>query len=517
MAPREHFSLFSYNIERPYPFRWFTPAAGVGFVLFTTLFSFLNFGSTGFYLVVQSSSNPNATIAENVWLRHWPSFTSHNVQPTCQAVNLPINSQFFTNHTALTYTLTSVWQQEGRNVTFLPSLTYFNNVLENCVITSIEIDVEAMDRSANQIAYSEWGETIRSYITCSIQNFNSTTLFNLTQKYNYVPADVTFEDIGQFVGSNFLERNKTSKASLWWGESLMSTYWAVVSGAMQTIRKNQTENGQAGIRKGTLPFTRDYDATADITSNSFFRVDFRFIVDRGLGNFAVIHPGTYNYNSSLSGGIATLMLQEAYPNIWMYMDRLAKSAYSTILLDLGQNSTSPNILTNATALQFYTELFSDLPFIANAHPGPATEEYSTLKTATGQLGTTPSVISTEYLCQVPQRKAAGTLFISVLVADLVLLQALWRLFKLGTEYIFLRKIPKVQYCEGCGAQDGIVPRWHDHLRQGADTLAESSDDVALSTLEPSVRLRGARGRQRSVSEQSLLEEDSIHSRAPHSS
>lgn len=457
--------------------------------------------------MVQSSSNPNATIVENVWLRHWPSYISRNIQPTCQAVNLPINSQFFTNQTALTCTLTGVWQQDGGNVNLLPTLTYFNNVLENCVITSIEIDVEAMDRSANQIAYSEWGETIRSYITCSIQNSNSTTLFNLTQEYDYVPTEVAFADIGQFVGSNFLERNKTSKASLWWGESLMSTYWAIVSGAMQIIRENQTENGQAGIRKGTLPFTRDYDATADITNNNFFRVDFRFIVDHGLGNFAVIFPGTYNYNSSLSGGLVTLMSQEAYPNIWLYMDRLAKSAYSTILLDLGQNSTLPNILTNTTALQFYTELFSNPPFIANAHPGPATEDYNTLKAAMGQLGTTLSVISTEYLCQVPQRKTAGNLFISVLVADLVLLQALWRLFVLGTDYIFLRKVPKVQYCEGCAAQDDNAPQWHDHLRQGADTLAESSGDVALSTLKPSVRLTGAKVRQRSVSEQSLLEGD----------
>jgi hypothetical protein len=144
---RQHSSLFSYNITRPYPFRWFTPVAIVLVVLFTVFFSFLNFVSTGFDLVVLTSLNPNASIAKGVWLEHWPSYISHNVQPTCQAVNLPINSQFFTNQTALTYTLAGVWKQDDKDVIILPSLNYFNNVLENCEVTSIQIDFEALDRS----------------------------------------------------------------------------------------------------------------------------------------------------------------------------------------------------------------------------------------------------------------------------------------------------------------------------------------------------------------------------------
>lgn len=242
----------------------------------------------------------------------------------------------------------------------------------------------------------------------------------------------------------------------------MSTYWGIVGGAMQSIRENQTANGQPAIRKGTLPFTPD-DSATDITSRDSFRMDFRFVVDQGLGKFGAIYPGSYidDYNatrpgSGVPGLVDSLASQKAYPNIWVYADNLGKSIYSTILIDLGQNSTSPNILTNATALQLYTALFPNPPFIshANARAGPATEDYNTLKDTTGPLGTTPSVISTEYLCQVPQRKTAGDLFISVLVADLVLLQTLWQLFKLGTSYIFLRKIPNSQHCEGCVAKAG---------------------------------------------------------------
>jgi hypothetical protein len=63
-------------------------------------------------------------------------------------------------------------------------------------------------------------------------------------------------------------------------------------------------------------------------------------------------------------------------------------------------------------------------FTLNAILGPANDSYEVLKEQTGPLGTSPSVISTKYLCQVLLQKPTGTLFISILVADLVFMQAL---------------------------------------------------------------------------------------------
>ena len=40
------------------------------------------------------------------------------------------------------------------------------------------------------------------------------------------------------------------------------------------------------------------------------------------------------------------------------------------------------------------------------------------------LGTSPSIISRKYLRQVPQRKPIRTIIVSVLIADLVFMQAL---------------------------------------------------------------------------------------------
>ena len=57
----------------------------------------------------------------------------------------------------------------------------------------------------------------------------------------------------------------------------------------------------------------------------------------------------------------------------------------------------------------------------SAQPGPARDSYEALKDQTGPL---QAVVFTKYLCQVPRRKSTGTLLLSILVADLVFMQAL---------------------------------------------------------------------------------------------
>lgn len=61
----------------------------------------------------------------------------------------------------------------------------------------------------------------------------------------------------------------------------------------------------------------------------------------------------------------------------------------------------------------------------------------------------PSVIVGQYLCQVPVLKPAGSLIVSILIADLVLLQALWQLVSLVAISFLERRQPKSQYCLGC--------------------------------------------------------------------
>jgi hypothetical protein len=226
----EYKSFFSYPVTRPFPFRWFTPVAVVGGIVFLALFTFMNFASSSYELIVQNSLDPNATISGHGWLHDYPSFLTTKVRPKCQPASLPVNSQFFTNKTALTYTLTSVWQQgtEGERI-ISPALTYHSNILQNCSIHAVEIDLASIDRSGNQIAFCEWGAVVRSYATCLIETPAGEVFFNLTQMYDYVPDSTSFDDLHRFLGTGFLSRNHTAQASLWWGESLMSTYWGAIT------------------------------------------------------------------------------------------------------------------------------------------------------------------------------------------------------------------------------------------------------------------------------------------------
>jgi hypothetical protein len=460
-----HSSFFAYNVTRPYPFKWFTPVVLIGVVIATTLFSFLNFVSTGYNLEVEYSTNPNATISDGIWFNHWPSFLTSKVQPTCQALDIQPNTKFFTNQTGLTYTLTNVWQPSTNEPSgILSSLTYYNNPIEDCVVQSIEINLESMDRSMAQFAWQDWGAVFRANVTCRVTSDAGQVDFTLLVDYDYVPDTVSYSS-GLYT---LLSIDKDTRASLWWGQSLLSMYWINLSLTMQQIGYNDTANNQIGIRKGNLLFTPstakprlfgtvnppDSTATDNITDLDYFDVDYRFLVDGGQGgsDYVTIYPGFNNFSTTLNN----LYYEKTYPNIWIQADSAAKSFQSTVLTDLGQKSSRiPNILTNATALQFFTSNFSKIMSSTtgiNALPGPAVTDYNSLKASTGLLGTTPSVISTNYLCQVPRRKATGSLIVAILLADLVFLQALWQLFLLITNTWLLTKEkqgPEVNYCEGC--------------------------------------------------------------------
>lgn len=56
-----HKSWFSYNVTKPYPFRWFTPVAFLGGVFLATLFSIVNLAGNGYQLKSVYTTDPNTT------------------------------------------------------------------------------------------------------------------------------------------------------------------------------------------------------------------------------------------------------------------------------------------------------------------------------------------------------------------------------------------------------------------------------------------------------------------------
>ena len=84
------------------------------------------------------------------------------------------------------------------------------------------------------------------------------------------------------------------------------------------------------------------------------------------------------------------------------------------------------------------------------HKSLANESFSAADAGNWNLGVAPAVLATTYMCQVPQAKPAGVLFLSVLIADLVLLQAIWLLFKLIMDGFFVKE--EMLVCRGCSRE-----------------------------------------------------------------
>lgn len=145
------------------------------------------------------------------------------------------------------------------------------------------------------------------------------------------------------------------------------------------------------------------------------------------------------------------------PDIGSQINYFAKSMYAMVLADLGQHSEQfqeSNVLLQPHLLEYLSANISVLkPQLNEAWwfpGGPATEPYNASSAAptAASLNITDSYIYTQYLCQIPTLKPTGPLLMSVIIADLVLLQTLWKLLNWGTTAWLERRDPQANYCEG---------------------------------------------------------------------
>ncbi|KAA6408587.1 MAG: hypothetical protein FRX48_07669 [Lasallia pustulata] len=191
---------------------------------------------------------------------------------------------------------------------------------------------------------------------------------------------------------SFLNTDPQAKASLWWGESLMSIYWANVPRHIQDIRTDGDMEDSV-LRKGTIYFKRHNlaDPVQDVINLDFWDVNYRFLTNE-ISSAGLLFPGNSGLKDNEPLSISNLAAYKSRPNIWLSTDGLVKSFYSTIMTDLGQTAPGPNVLLNETALDFYTCNFTDMfNHIANAIPGPGIKSYAETKGETGSLGTTPAM------------------------------------------------------------------------------------------------------------------------------
>ena len=271
----QHSSFFSYNVQRSYPFRWFTPVAIVGGIILIVLISFANFVASGYELTTVYSSDPSA-IDNGLWFKNWPEWLRNNINATCEPANLPVGSQFFTNQTALAYTMSSINTTKDGGSTTSPSLPYLDNVLKHCEVLNITMDFSCSQlQNPTQIASSACTIDVRAYSMCTFDGPNGLTTFNCSSLYN--PVQSWFSS----GSSSLIDINASSRASIWWAQQLLLAYWFdTLLVVFETL--NPWDNGNFSdynadkdILQGAANFYR-HEGQEDIAELDFFDLWFEF-------------------------------------------------------------------------------------------------------------------------------------------------------------------------------------------------------------------------------------------------
>jgi hypothetical protein len=153
----------------------------------------------------------------------------------------------------------------------------------------------------------------------------------------------------------------------------------------------------------------------------------------------------------------------------------AKIMHSLVAVDLGSKNT-PNLLLDDDDLQYALnapddmnrqppngllyvtdpasyENFAQIPWPGVPPPGqPDTlllsASYDSFSPLMGKLGTTEATIFTQYLCSILEEKSTGSMLLAILIADLVFLQAAWKILKWVAETILKRRDPGAMVCDG---------------------------------------------------------------------
>ncbi|KAF4895588.1 hypothetical protein CGCF415_v011868 [Colletotrichum fructicola] len=393
---------FEYPITRPYPFKWFTPVAIIGCVILTAVFSLVNLTSNGFDLKPLYTTDVNGTeaAANARWFNKPPFNWQGDMDVECQPYLLTVGDSFFTSNHGFRYKVKSIE---------LPTR-----------------DAESPDIQVTMEAEYE-GET--------------------EPVYDYV-----------------MDSNHKTRASVWWGTRLSNAYFiGILSAASQVPGVDVL--GETYLNRARLTFNRNLSKT-DIRSENFFDLGWTFQFENSyLQTLWMDLPyDTTPYNSDFWGS-PTLTESLHY----------SKIMHSLFALDLG-NCEPPNLLLDEDGLRYaimdpqntnrfpgallnnFTEpvqldngRFTKLPkpneagIDANV---PLNESYGTIQPLMGPLSCNKATIAAQYLCSVPKQKSVGVMLLAIILADLVFLQAAWKLLQWFADSRMANR-PQMKFCEGC--------------------------------------------------------------------
>lgn len=410
-------------------------------------------------MVAVETSDPNKTVAAKTFFSNWPSFMTGNSRPSCESKTLSVSNAYYTSNAAFSYKLDSIQATVDGKQQYYGDIPYYNNALRDCFVPNNEISFQGLDRSALQIARQQWGAELKSEINCTVDIPEGSRTIKLTTTYDLNSADFN-SALYRFPG-----RDQVSKSSLFWGESLLAWYYIkLTSDIYNATLSEQNAHPERKSYKGyvqyfppnsTIKHPEDYK-----NSSSFFRTDipgcfFVSFSDNGIEQ--VVHHCISE----------TKFVPFVNHTIWDTAETITKVLVSTLLADLGQ--TSPNILTDQELLALFSK---NIDTISTQQKGGskmwgwgnnlkisettlALTPYTAANATKYKLGIDISSISVTYLRQVPKMKSTGSLVFSVLIADFVLLQVLWKVFILIVDFVMYRQYPNMGACQGCekGSED----------------------------------------------------------------
>ncbi|KAI0503025.1 hypothetical protein F5B22DRAFT_630844 [Xylaria bambusicola] len=430
---------FSYPLRREYPYKWLTPLVAVGVLIAIASVLFVNIITQSYQLVATTTNDIRALRAEH----HSNSFFSilrRNTNVSCDYTSLPVNSEIFTRNYALPYTIRKVWQQyDNGTIENLGALPYREHALNDCNVTSVGITVNGKFSQGPLLnARSRVGLDIKPQAMCAIKvetpkQKNTNTYFILEGAYNLIDDR-----------PHFLLRNRTSSASLFWGESLLSLYYLVTSHAYYNASLSRPWGDpnnmySAYTYSAFINLTRQSTASVggpdEVISDDFFQ-----IYCTTENNLCL---NTTIPSLSQGGGTGVGHYGSPYPTIWPGVNILGKAMWFTAMTDLGQKDiTVPNMLADQNLL---VNLTSNLTNEVNAwlevqnssddrgststlDMSLATTTFDPSVTPAPALGVHTSYFSTNYICQKPMLKPAGTRVIAILSSSLILLDTIWKVF-----------------------------------------------------------------------------------------
>ncbi|KAF2095132.1 hypothetical protein NA57DRAFT_59879 [Rhizodiscina lignyota] len=459
-----HASFFSYSLERPYPFRWFTWIVVIGGIAFTALFSVLNVATNGYNLT---------TLRESHWYQRAPLSWLNNLQVTCQAQNLAVGSDFHTTNLGLSHHIQNVFGAEYSNGTRdnFAAIPYLGNYLHDCQVNEIRIKMFRVDNCSGPFcSWLSWRRsTATASTTCAIEAGSSSRL-NITTTWDAEPNNF----------DSFIQLDSREEASMWWGSVLLSMWF-------QSLRTQMAHSISLNDPFDWADITLGFDTSKDITSMDF--ITYLGSVGKNSGQLQWLNtdPNHWNFHPLSSFNNSNIQ-----PYLPQQLDGFAKALYSTILIDFGQTQ-GPNVLTDPHALQYYLSSSFDVnrttdsagTYLVSAlwleEGVPANESFHALNTSDsmGPIGATPAQIFSQYACQVPQLKPAGTLALALIIGDLVLLQAVWKIFSWAAGWWLKRKDSHAMFCGGCLQHMKCGP--YQQMRRSDEEAGESSTKCLTRT------------------------------------